>query len=496
MKILFVYPKHPETFWSFKYALQFILKDASNPPLGLLTVAALLPKAWEKRLVDLNVTVLDDRDLKWADYVFISAMSVQKDSTLKIIDRCNNLGVKTVAGGPLFTMAPEEFPQIDHLLLGEAEITLPLFLADLQEGRPQRVYHPTGWADLTKTPVPLWELIDLRKYASMAVQYSRGCPFNCDFCDITLLYGREPRTKTSDQVMAELDQLYAYGWRGNVFIVDDNFIGNKKKIKTEILPAIAAWMDQHRRPFSFYTQTSIDLADDEELMRLMVEAGFNTVFIGIETPHEESLAECSKVQNTKRDLVACVKKIQRFGFQVYGGFIVGFDHDPLNIFEKQLEFIQKSGIVTAMVGLLIALRGTKLYQRLKNEGRLLKEGSGNNTDCSLNFIPKMPPEKLINGYKKLITTIYAPDHYYRRVREFLKEYRPFHQTPVRINLCDLEAFFKSIFLIGIFGKERRHYWKTLGWSLLKCPQCFPLVVTYAIFGFHFRKIFEELDYEV
>jgi radical SAM superfamily enzyme YgiQ (UPF0313 family) len=491
MNILLVYPKFPETFWSFKHALKFILKEASNPPLGLITVAALLPGEWEKRLVDMNVTALNDQDLKWADYVFISAMAVQKESVVEVMERSKKLGVKIVAGGPLFTMAAEDFPGVDHLILNEAEITLPLFLADLTNGNPKRVYTSDQWADITRTPIPIWKLVERKKYAAMALQYSRGCPFNCEFCDITMLYGHLPRTKEMGQMMAELDSLYNYGWRGNVFIVDDNFIGNKQKLKTEILPAMAAWMEQHRQPFSFYTQTSIDLADDEELMRMMVEVGFDTVFIGIETPHEESLGECSKVQNRKRDLVACVKKIQHFGLQVQGGFIIGFDQDPPTIFEKQIEFIQKSGIVTAMVGLLIALRGTKLYQRLKMEQRILKEGNGNNTDCSLNFVPKMPNEKLITGYKKVLGTIYAPEYYYQRVKEFLKEYRPFPRKALRVSWLDIEAFLKSVYLIGLMGKERKHFWKLLGWSLLKCPNLFPLAVTYAIYGFHFRKVFEE-----
>jgi radical SAM superfamily enzyme YgiQ (UPF0313 family) len=490
MKILLVYPSFPDTFWSFKHALKFIFKDATNPPLGLLTVAAMLPAEWKKRLVDMNTSTLLDCDLEWADYVFISAMIVQKEATKNVIDRCHKLGVKTVAGGPLFTADPIACEGVDHLVLNEAEVTLPLFLEDLRRGSLQNVYTSDQWADLAQTPIPEWKLVDFKRYVSMCVQYSRGCPFECEFCDITSLYGRIPRTKSKEQVLAELDAIYSFGWRGNVFIVDDNFIGNKKKLKEEILPALAVWMEEHHHPFTFYTQTSINLADDEQLMQMMVEVGFDNVFIGIETPHEESLTECSKLQNKRRDLVAAVKKIQRFGLQVQGGFIVGFDNDPLTIFEKQIEFIQKSGIVTAMVGMLMAMQGTKLYQRLKQEERIIKNSSGNNTDFSLNFIPKMPRETLVNGYKKIVATIYAPEQFYQRVKEFLKEYHPFPQKIVRVSWCDIEALLKSILIIGILGKERIQFWKLLGWSLLKKPRLFPLAVTFAIYGFHFRKVYE------
>lgn len=491
MNILLVYPEYPvNTFWSFKHALKFIYKEASNPPLGLLTVAALLPRQWEKRLVDLNVTSLREKDLKWADYVFISAMTVQRESVAQVVKRCKNNGVKMVAGGPLFTTSFEDYPQIEYLVLNEAEITLPLFLDDLEKGTAKHIYSSDQWADITKTPLPLWELLDLKKYASMSLQYSRGCPFNCEFCDITTLYGRIPRTKDHNQILAELDSLYRHGWRGNLFMVDDNFIGNNGKLKRDILPAMAGWLKEHRHPFSFYTQASINLADDDELLRQMTEVGFEMVFIGIETPHEDSLAECSKFQNKRRDLLGAVKKIQQAGLQVQGGFIVGFDNDPPSIFEKQIEFIQKSGIVTAMVGLLNVVRGTLLYRRLQQESRLLKEGSGNNTDLTLNFIPKMPREELVTGYQKIIKTIYAPEHYYQRIKEFLKEYRPAPKKNIRITFTDIGALVKSIWIIGILGKERVYYWRLLGWSVLRRPQTFPLAITYAIYGVHFRKVFE------
>jgi len=379
MKILLVYPEYPDTFWSFKHALKFISKKASLPPLGLLTVAALLPKEWEKKLVDMTATALIDRDIKWADYVFIGAMSIQKESVKKIIAQCKRLGTKIVAGGPLFTSGYEDFEDdVDYFILNEAEITLPLFLEDLKRGRLKHIYKSDQFPDIKKTPIPLWELADLNKYVTMCIQYSRGCPFNCDFCDVTFLFGHKMRLKAKDQILAELDSLYLQGWRGGVFIVDDNFIGNKRELKNEVLPAIIDWMEERKYPFSFTTQASINLSDDEELMHLMVQAGFGSVFVGIETPNEESLIECNKIQNKNRDLIACVKKIQKFGLIVNGGFIIGFDSDPLSIFESMIKFVQKSGIVSAMVGLLNAPRGTKLYQRLVKENRLLKEATGDN----------------------------------------------------------------------------------------------------------------------
>lgn len=489
MKILLVYPKYPETFWSFKYALKFISKKATLPPLGLLTVAAMLPPEWELRLVDKSVRKLKDADIRWADFVFISAMSIQRESATAVIDRCKTLGVKVIAGGPLFTASPEEFPDVDHLILNEAEITLPLFLEDLKKGAPRRIYASPRWADLPSSPIPRFDLVNKRKYASMNVQYSRGCPFDCEFCNITVLYGRNPRTKTGAQVVAEFENLYAGGWRNGVFIVDDNFIGNKVKLKNEVLPAIISWMEERRHPFTLSTEVSINLADDEELMQLMVRAGFDTVFVGIETPNEESLAECSKVQNRNRDLIESVKKIQRAGIEVQAGFIVGFDQDPATIFDRLISFIQESGIATAMVGLLNAPAGTKLYHRLQREGRLVKAVTGDNTDFSINFVPKMHPEVLMHGYRRIVRTIYSPKYYYARVREFLREYRPVQERRVRLRWSHAKAGVKSMVRLGIIGRERCHYWKLFFWSLLFRPRLLSMAITYSIYGYHFRKIF-------
>jgi len=496
LKVVLVYPEYPDTFWSFKHAIKFISKKATYPPLGLLTVAAMLPKNWEKKLVDMNVKKLKDKDLKGADLVFISAMAIQKASAKEVISKCKKMGIKIVAGGPLFTAGYEEFENVDYFVLNEAEITLPLFLEDLRNGCAKHIYTFHKFPNIEKTPIPLWGLINMRKYVSMNIQYSRGCPFNCDFCDITNLFGRGVRTKSKGQILAELESLYSFGWRGGVFFVDDNFIGNKIKLKQEILPAIIQWMAARKYSFSFSTEASVNLSDDEELMQLMTQAGFDSVFLGIETPNEESLAECNKFQNKNRDLVACVKKIQKLGLQVTGGFIVGFDSDPSSIFEKQIEFIQKSGIITAMVGLLNAPRGTRLYQRLAKENRLLKEISGDNTDFSINFIPKMNYETLINGYKRIISGIYSPKPYFERVGRFLKEYKPlkklhFHFGRLRFDFGYPGAFFKSIWFLGIKDEARVYYWKFFFWSLFKRPRLFPLAITYAIFGFHFRKVFKD-----
>lgn len=486
MKILLVYPEIPETFWSFKHALKFIRKKANSPPLGLLTVAAMLPPAWEKRLVDLNVTTLSQSDLNWADYVFVSAMIVQRTSTQALIARCKDAGAKVVAGGPLFTMDHEQFPDVDHFVLNEAELTLPPFLADLEKGCAKPVYTTTDYPDIQHTPIPLWSLANLKQYDTVSIQFSRGCPFNCDFCNVTALLGHIPRIKTTRQILAELDSIYATGWRSNIFFVDDNFIGNKKQLKTDLLPALIEWR-KGKIGMAFSTEVSINLADDPELLTLMAQAGFTTVFIGIETPNEDSLIECNKNQNKGRDLVESVKRIQRAGMQVQGGFIVGFDHDTPSIFQQQIDFIQKSGIVTAMVGMLQAPQGTQLYERMKQEGRLMKEMTGDNTDGSTNIIPKMGIVPLQDGYRKILNQIYAPQFYYERVLTFLKEYKS-PKIRIRLDPQDVLALGRSIYQLGIRGVERVQYWRLFFWTLFRRPRLFPLAITLSIMGFHCRQI--------
>ena len=486
MKILLVYPQFPDTFWSFKHALKFIRKKASSPPLGLLTVAALLPSEWEKRLVDLNVTELADQDLKWADYVFVSAMIVQRDSAQSIIQRCRSIGVKVVAGGPLFTMEYDQFPDVDYFVLNEAEETLAPFLMDLELGHPQHIYTSINFPDIRQSPSPMWELADLGKYATISIQLSRGCPFNCDFCNITSLLGRIPRTKTPSQIITELDNLYSLGWRSSIFFVDDNFIGNKKYIKEEVLPALIEWR-KNKPMIPFNTEVSINLADDPELVSLMVKAGFITVFVGIETPNDASLAECSKYQNKGRDLVASVKILHRAGLQVQGGFIVGFDNDSPSIFQEQIDFIQKSGIVTAMVGLLQAPSGTNFFNRMQKEGRLIDNFSGDNVDGSTNIIPKMGIDALKVGYRKILSQIYAPKYYYIRILTFLRDY----QVPkirFQFDLQYILAFWRAIYRLGIRGVERLEFWRLFLWTMLRRPRSFPLAITLAIYGYHFRRV--------
>jgi len=488
MRILLVQPEFPVTFWSFKHALGFVGKKVSNPPLGLLTVAALLPDHWEKRLLDLNNEPLTDKDLAWADYLFVSAMDIQRKSVKEVLQQAKNNKVKIVAGGPLFTGEFESFPEVDHFILNEGEITLLQFLADLEADHPKRLYRTAEYADIRQSPIPIWNLLKFEAYDSMAVQFSRGCPFNCDFCNVTALLGHKPRTKSASQLIAELDQLYQLGWRRNIFIVDDNFIGNKKQLKEEVLPALIEWR-KGKTGCLFITEASINLADDDELIHLMVAAGFASIFIGIETPDDTSLIECNKSQNRNRDLQQAIEKLQHAGMHIMAGFIVGFDSDSPSIFDRQIKFIQDSGIIVAMVGLLQAPFGTRLYERLRDEGRLLSEMTGDNTDGSTNIISKMDQRDLSQGYQKVIQAIYSPDLFYRRAKTFLRNYHPV-KLPVHLEIQEIQAFFRSIWKLGIIGRERKQYWNLFFWTLFTFPNRIPMAITMTIYGYHFRKIVE------
>ncbi|HBH61001.1 MAG TPA: B12-binding domain-containing radical SAM protein, partial [Nitrospiraceae bacterium] len=354
-----------------------------------------------------------------------------------------------------------------------------------------RIYTSKERPGIEVTPIPDWSLINMNHYSSMSLQYSRGCPFDCEFCNITSLFGRIPRTIRPDQIISELEKILSLGWKGGVFFVDDNFIGNRTELKTEILPRIIAWMTMNNHPFFFLPEASINLADDAELIKMMVAAGFITVFVGIETTHEESLHECTNIPNRNRDLITSVRKIKSFGLEVQAGFIVGFDKDPATIFERMIEFIRESRIATAMVGLLKAPRGTKLYDCLITENRLMNAVSGDNTDFSINFIPKMNYESLMTGYKKIIDSIYSPRNYYARVLQFLKEYHPEQKKMFHMQWGYVKATVKSVVVLGLLNKERFHYWRLFFWSLFGRPRLFPLAITFSIYGFHFRRIFEQ-----
>lgn len=489
MNILLLYPEIPETFWSYRYALKFIQKRAFSPPLGLLTLAPLLPDSWNKTLVDLNVEKLRRSHLEWADYAFISGMTLQREAAHSLISRCKEAGVKVVGGGPLFSSDPDNFPDADHLVLDEAEITLPHFLRDLQNGNnPEHIYRSEEHPELTTSPVPAYELVRMDQYATMPVQYSRGCPYNCEFCNVTALFGHRPRTKSSDQVIAELDKLSSLGWKGNVFFVDDNFIGHRKNLKNDLLPAIIDWRSSHQ-DIHFHTEVSINIADDQELMDMLVSAGLHTVFIGIETPEDAGLAEAGKSQNQNRDMVADVQRLHQAGIQVQGGFIVGFDSDTPRIFQQVKDFIQESRIVVAMVGLLQAPAGTTLYKRLKESGRLLGEMSGDNVDGTTNILPMMGLDTLRNGYQSLIKSLYTPAEFYQRVRLFLQDYSG-EESRRSLSWQSILALFRSVYYLGIRGKERLHYWKLIFWTLRKRPRLFPMAVTMSIYGYHFRQISE------
>ncbi len=488
MKALLVYPETPSSFWSFKDALKFVAKKVAEPPLGLITVAALLPKEWDKKLIDMNISKLTDKHILWADYVFLSGMNIQAKSFKDVIRKCNSLNRKIVVGGPLATTQYKDFLGVDHFVLNEAENTLPRFLEDLNNGNPKHVYTSDEYPDITKSPAPMWELLEIKKYASLSLQYSRGCPYDCDFCSITMLNGRKPRTKTSNQLINEIETIYNLGYRGPISVVDDNFIGNKVKLKNEILPRLIEWSKHKKYPFNFITEVSINLAEDDRLMDLMIEAGFNSIFVGIETPSKDGLLECGKSHNLKQDLVSSVKILQQKGFIVSAGFIVGFDSDTSTVFQDQIDFIQRSGIVSAMVGLLNAPSGTKLYKKLQTENRLLDVWSGNNMDGYMNFVPKMNYQKLIGGYNNIINTIYAQKEYYQRVKSFLANYKTPSWNKNKIKLKEIRAFMMLLWLLGTIEKGKKYFWKLLALSLFKHPKKFPLAMTMAVYGYHFRRI--------
>jgi radical SAM superfamily enzyme YgiQ (UPF0313 family) len=500
MKILLVYPKMPSTFWTFDHAVELAGKQACYPPLGLLTVAAMLPKTWDKRLIDLNVgQELTDEALEWADFVFLGAMNVQVRSAREIVAQCNRAGVKVVAGGPLFTHEYDTFPTVDHFVLNEAEITLPLFLADLEAGAPKPLYATPDFANVHETPIPLWELADLDKYVFAIVQYSRGCPYMCDFCDVTALFGRKPRIKKPEQMLAELEALGDLGRFDMVLFADDNLIGNKAHLKKELLPALIDW--RMRAPFrvNFGTQVTVNLVDDEVLTRMMLEAGFGSIFCGLESPDEETLKATNKRQNTKRDLLGNVQKLHELGFTISAGFIVGFDTDTPESFQRMIDFIQESGIVIATVNLLKAPPGTELHARIKREGRLIEPFNFDENES--NIVPVMDPRTLHEGFDYVLSHVYRPALVYARARAFLK---PYQTTPPQIRKPgrkgspfpkrrDWESLGRLVLAIGIRGNARWEFWKFVLWTLFNRPAKVRMALMLATMAYQLEKMYDRYD---
>jgi radical SAM superfamily enzyme YgiQ (UPF0313 family) len=489
--ILMVYPEVPgNTYWSYKYALEFTKRKSAMPPLGLITIASLFGEGYALKLVDLNVMPLADEDIAWSDAVFISAMIVQKASMAQIVDRCRSFAKTVIAGGPYITNSHEEVQGVDHLLVGEVDHTFAQFLQDLENGTAKPVYSMPERPDISNLPVPRFDLLDFNAYGSMAVQYSRGCPFQCEFCDIWTVYGNKPRLKQAETLIAEIDTLYRLGWHGAVFVVDDNFIGNRRRVKKELIPALKEWQAAHGHPFHFFTEASINLADDDELLSGMREAGFNEVFIGIETPNTAGLEETGKSQNLKTDMAEAVQKIQRQGIEVLAGFIIGFDSDPPDIFQRQIDFIQENAIPKGMIGLLTALPGTRLHQRLKREGRMLSSPVGNNTHAmTTNFKTKMDPDLIKEGYKKILGSLYDKrmKNYFARCNNLLDtiEYRDFFQR--KIHFEEVAVFIKSL-LRQPFTPYGYQYVKYIIRNLFKNRDLFAEAVTLSICGHHFHTI--------
>lgn len=503
-RVLLVYPEFEPTYWGMQHFLPMVGKRALMPPLGLITIAALTPPGYDFRLVDLNCRELSDDDLAWADLVCFSAMLFQRRTLFKAARRCKDAGKLVVFGGPFPTACPEECaPHCDVLILNEGEITWPAFISDLERsGRWQSIYASAEKPDLTGTPVPRMDLLNVEDYLMIPLQFSRGCPYLCEFCDIIVMFGRKPRTKTSGQMVAELEAVYATGYRGTVFIVDDNFIGNKKAAKN-LLPQMAAWNRERGYPFVYGTEASIDLADDQELLRLMADANFAWVFIGLESPEAESLREAKKTQNLRSPLLDSVKSIQGFGLTVHGGFIIGFDHDDETIFDRQIAFIAQTGIPFAMIGPLDALPGTPLHARMQREGRLLPPRDGDE-DCLIggyrytNIRTAIPQRTFFEGYRKMLDTLYSPRAYFARVGEMLsrlpssrKLRRPKKLTRMPSRIGPLINF------ISALRKLPRSYMREflrLAWQTYRNrPDQLIRVLPYAMLGVHYyRYTFETI----
>jgi len=496
MKILLINPRIPITFWNNDYAMDITGAKSMLPPLGLITVAALLPQEYDIELLDLNIEKINKKKIINADLVMISAMIIQQDSFEEVTRICQDLGTQVAAGGPYVTSAEHEIKNVDYFILNEGEITLPEFIKDYEAGTPKKVYSDETKPDITKTPVPRFDLLKLDKYNTMSLQNSRGCPFNCEFCDIIELFGRVPRFKTPEQFTNEMAVLMETGYRGQLFIVDDNFIGHKGRVKM-LLKEIIAWQIKNDYPFSLTTEASMNLAEDEELMDLMVEAGFNIIFVGIETPDKSVLEMTNKQANVKIDLVEHINRIQKKGIEVMGGFILGFDNEPENIFQLQIDLITAARIPVAMIGLMLALPRTQLYRRLKKEGRLLEETHGNNThNFDMNFIPTLDKDVLVEGYKNVMKHLYDPKNYFQRCLDLLAELpnvKP-EKAPdqkVRNLFRDIRTVIYSIFIQG-FSRYGIHYFRFLNKARKVNSFKFAYGIGLAVRGHHFIKLTREI----
>ena len=467
VKALMVWPRFPPSFWGFEGVLEMLPECAMTPPLGLITVAALCPPSWEIRLIDHAFEELRDEDLLWADLVMISAMHAQRADARSILARARSLKRRTFIGGPWASSDPDAvLPDADHVLVGEAEEVFAGIAGELEQGTARSLYRVTDKPDMTRSPIARFDLLRLDKYTSMPVQFSRGCPFQCEFCDIITIYGRRPRTKTPEQMIAELDTLRKLGWRNEVFIVDDNFIGNSKQALL-LTHALTAWQKVHGRPFSFYTEASIDLADRPELMASMVEANFMYVFLGIETPSAEALKGSKKFQNLRRDMVEQVRVIQEAGLWVLAGFIVGFDSDDETIFDRQLAFIDRTAIAWAMAGVLQAPPTTALFDRMKKEGRLIENSEAITNFSAPNFRTVLPLPVLLRGLSRLLANLYEAEPFFDRALRSLEIWRPRKtQKPPDLPMWyNLRLLFASVWTQGLRSNYRSAYWHFL-WKLI------------------------------
>jgi radical SAM superfamily enzyme YgiQ (UPF0313 family) len=479
MRVLLLYPLFPKSFWSFDKALELIGRKVTLPPLSLLTVAAILPQTWEFRLVDRNVLPQTEADWSWADLVIISGMIVQKNDLLDLIGEAKRRGKIVVVGGPYVSSTPDaaKAAGADFLVLDEGEITLPLLVQALERGETSGVIRANGEKpDVTNTPIPRFDLLDLSAYSDMSVQFSRGCPYQCEFCDIIVLYGRKPRTKTPAQLIAELQTLYDLGWRRSIFVVDDNFIGNKRNVKM-LLRELIPWMEAHDYPFGLSTEASVDLAQDQELLDLMFAANFDTVFLGIETPDTDSLSVTQKYQNTRHPLVEAVQNINRSGLAVMAGFIIGFDGEKKGAGDRIIDFVEATAIPHALFSMLQALPTTALWERLEREGRLLSKSDEANIHQTtlINFIPTRPIEDIAREYVQCFWDLYDPKSYLARVYRHFLEMKPRNHRKKSLqplDFVDIWAFLVICWRQGIKRNTRQQFWQQFFSILRRNPSVF------------------------